>query len=85
MALSEYDHIDLQTLSVLRADTLDLLKKVSDLGTAHTINGRSVALPSRDELLSQLSKISRAIASKRRRASSLGGVLHSNYASFKGY
>lgn len=84
MANRAYETIDIETLEVLKEDTLDQIRRVSGVGSSHSINGRSINLPSRSELLDQLADINSAITRLRAEAQGLArGPLRSSYADFR--
>lgn len=82
-----YEHLSREQLTVLENDTLDQLRKLSAVGESHSINGRSVSLPKRNELLQALADIRRALKSRCRidQIQAQGGSYdgyHSTYAGF---
>lgn len=82
-----YEHLDAETLEVLRNDTLDQLRKLSAVGQSHSINGRSVSMTARDSLLQTLVDIAHAQKSITRKNSilSTGGTfngVHTTHAAF---
>ncbi len=86
-ANTSYVHLEAETLQVLRNDTLDQLRKLSGVGVNHSINGRSVSLPSRNELIQCLADIDRAISSQSRQNAIIatGGTfngVHTTHPSF---